>query len=813
MKAIEKAIQSSDLGINPSNDGGVIRLVFPQLNEERRKELVKVVRHRAEEGRVAVRNVRRAVRHELEALERDGDISSDDLDRAEKELERLTHELVAEIDRLLAPQGAGAARGVSGAGAAAGARWPPRGGPRTGGMVDQQHERAPGVVEEPGQEVADDSVAERPVGARAGNRRGSSGPPSDQVRIAAVEAAVAAGLAPSTGRSESHPPAEPGAPTFTLPDWTDPPTGQVPRILLDDPGEHGAIVEAADLPVRGPSWRQESTDWDEDDLGLSFLAGEEDEDDGRSRIAGRVAEPADGGIDPFDFSFDEIDLPGRRPRSDATSRDDAVAAEPTVTGEDDLAWAELLAQGAPADAGALPEVGGGRRGRRAHTPVRRGSHRAGAHSAEAAASAAPGEDAPRVPARRERAAPVRSAPGAGRPPGEAAPRRRNPLVATATGIGVGAVGLACFFGGALPTLVLATVVVTLAAGEAFGTLRRGGYGGRRPCSVCSPSRRSSSARTCAASRRSRSWSRLAVVLGMVWYLLGTSRESPTVDLGATLLVICWVGVLGAFAGLLLAPGIFPHRHGVAFLVGAVVVTVAHDVGSYAVGAKLGRHQLARAISPNKTWEGFVGGTALALSRRGAGRRQDPPFARRDARSASAAIVAVVAPLGDLVESLVKRDLGVKDMGRLLPAHGGMFDRIDALLFVLPATYYFVRLAHHRMSGPTGPATSGGGGGPRSVTAIVQRGQHRRLDRVRSAPRRSTWSASAPGPLPSSSPSAPTARSSCSPRQAEEFQPEVVAIADEAALDASSRVAASTAHRGRGRPRGALRRSPRPATWC
>ncbi len=102
LKAIEKAIQSSDLGVNPSNDGQIIRLVFPQLNEERRKELVKLVRQRAEEGRVAVRNVRRATRHELDGLEHDGDISSDDLERAERELERLTHELVAEIDRLLA---------------------------------------------------------------------------------------------------------------------------------------------------------------------------------------------------------------------------------------------------------------------------------------------------------------------------------------------------------------------------------------------------------------------------------------------------------------------------------------------------------------------------------------------------------------------------------------------------------------------------------------------------------------------------------------------------------------------------------------
>lgn len=102
IKAVERAIQHSDLGITPSNDGTVIRLVFPQLTSERRKELVKVVRHKAEEGRVAVRNLRRSARHDLEALEREGEISSDELDRAEKELEKLTHEYVAEIDRILA---------------------------------------------------------------------------------------------------------------------------------------------------------------------------------------------------------------------------------------------------------------------------------------------------------------------------------------------------------------------------------------------------------------------------------------------------------------------------------------------------------------------------------------------------------------------------------------------------------------------------------------------------------------------------------------------------------------------------------------
>src|ERR687892_452577 len=92
MKAIEKAIQTSDLGINPSNDGQVVRLVFPELTQERRKDLVKVVKNRAEEARVAVRNVRRHTRQDLEGLERDGDLSKDELDRAEKDLEKLTHE-------------------------------------------------------------------------------------------------------------------------------------------------------------------------------------------------------------------------------------------------------------------------------------------------------------------------------------------------------------------------------------------------------------------------------------------------------------------------------------------------------------------------------------------------------------------------------------------------------------------------------------------------------------------------------------------------------------------------------------------------
>ncbi|MBU3703550.1 MAG: ribosome recycling factor [Ilumatobacteraceae bacterium] len=99
MGAIEKAIQASDLGLNPSNDGIVIRLAFPALTEQRRKEYVKVVKSMAEDGRIAVRNIRRDARKTLETAEKDGDISKDELERAEKELEKVTQEHVELIDK------------------------------------------------------------------------------------------------------------------------------------------------------------------------------------------------------------------------------------------------------------------------------------------------------------------------------------------------------------------------------------------------------------------------------------------------------------------------------------------------------------------------------------------------------------------------------------------------------------------------------------------------------------------------------------------------------------------------------------------
>ena len=101
MKAIEKAINESDVGLNPSNDGNIVRLVVPELTEERRKELVKVVRNIAEEGRVAIRNVRRDTMQHLRELKSEGEASSDDEHRAEVELQKLTDGRIGDLESVL----------------------------------------------------------------------------------------------------------------------------------------------------------------------------------------------------------------------------------------------------------------------------------------------------------------------------------------------------------------------------------------------------------------------------------------------------------------------------------------------------------------------------------------------------------------------------------------------------------------------------------------------------------------------------------------------------------------------------------------
>ncbi len=99
--SVEKAIRDSDLGVNPATDGNVVRVVLPQLTEERRREYIKVARHRAEEARVSIRNIRRQAKEALEKLKKDGDAGEDDVKRALSHLEEITHQEVAHVDEIL----------------------------------------------------------------------------------------------------------------------------------------------------------------------------------------------------------------------------------------------------------------------------------------------------------------------------------------------------------------------------------------------------------------------------------------------------------------------------------------------------------------------------------------------------------------------------------------------------------------------------------------------------------------------------------------------------------------------------------------
>jgi ribosome recycling factor len=99
--AIERAIRNSDLGVNPANDGQIIRIILPELTEERRREYIKTARNKAEDGRVAIRNIRRHAKDQLDKLSKAGDVGEDDVHRAERELDELTHTYVGQVDELL----------------------------------------------------------------------------------------------------------------------------------------------------------------------------------------------------------------------------------------------------------------------------------------------------------------------------------------------------------------------------------------------------------------------------------------------------------------------------------------------------------------------------------------------------------------------------------------------------------------------------------------------------------------------------------------------------------------------------------------
>jgi len=468
-------------------------------------------------------------------------------------------------------------------------------------------------------------------------------PPRNQpegVRIiGATEAAAATGEQPAVGHAhdegsgddEGDRPASGEGPdeTYELPHYSDPPTGQVPAVVLgeDDEGEWAALAAQ-------PRWRDQDHDTAAEDF--SDLAP----DEGDERL-GALADDGD------DF-FDALDDFGRS-SSGFAEEVPTVGASDHGDHDHDHDHDEELDH----DILARRPV---RRARREHPPTE-----------QAAFDASTGRD-----------------------------------VGTAVAVGAGlfALGIVCFALGSVTTMALVTVVLVLCAVEYFTTTRQAGY---NPAGLLglvgvggfaiAPLYRPSIAFAVVAG--------VVVVAGLVWFLWVSPGEGALMNLGVTLVGVFWIGGLGSFATLALGQarpfedvGTDPSNRGIGLILAAVLVTISYDIGAFFVGKYLGRTPLS-AASPNKTQEGLLGGWAIGVLLPLIVIKWLPGIAPvgEDLPKVFGftLICATVAPIGDLCQSAIKRDLGVKDMGTLLPGHGGVLDRFDAMLFVLPTAWFMAHL--------------------------------------------------------------------------------------------------------------------------
>ena len=270
-----------------------------------------------------------------------------------------------------------------------------------------------------------------------------------------------------------------------------------------------------------------------------------------------------------------------------------------------------------------------------------------------------------------------------------APATSSVARAVLTGVLLAVVVFAFFVAGPLPLTALVLVTLAVASGEAFAGFRSVGA---HPATVLGLV----AVVTLGVAVYNKGLvavgpvTVLLVVLGFVWYASAERTIDVLDGLGATVFIYAWVGVLGAYAVALLSPSTFADRHGLAYLFGAVVIVIGNDTGALFIGRWLGKHPLSVKLSPNKSVEGLVGGTGLALVFGAIIVPLVSPWTLTHGLE-FAVVLSIVAPLGDLFESMVKRTLGVKDLGRLLPGHGGLLDRIDGLLFALPTTYYLLHV--------------------------------------------------------------------------------------------------------------------------
>ena len=261
------------------------------------------------------------------------------------------------------------------------------------------------------------------------------------------------------------------------------------------------------------------------------------------------------------------------------------------------------------------------------------------------------------------------------------------------------VAIIAIFIGPIAALALIVVVVALSAGEFYNALRVRGY---QPATLLGLA--GSVAMPLAVYFRGTQAVALVlaltIVFGLLWYLFGVgTEENIAMNLGLTMLGVVYIGVLGSFGAAILETSqrlALNNEDGTGLLLAALILTMGYDIGAFFSGRSIGRTPLTK-VSPNKTVEGLIGGAFMTVVVSVVFLEVInfiEPFASFGGFTEASILgiaAAIMAPLGDLAESLIKRDLGIKDMGSVLPGHGGFLDRFDALLFVLP-TVYFLSLA-------------------------------------------------------------------------------------------------------------------------
>lgn len=486
-----------------------------------------------------------------------------------------------------------------------------------------------------------------------------------------------------------------------MPHWSDPPTGEVPRLRFDEdtPGSADDMEAWRALGSRGVRWRDED-DWDEGDQ-LSDLAS-----DVEPMGALDQSRAAHSDLYSFDEDFERVrsSRTGSQPVVDLTAEEDG---EPASADDEwaGVAPARSRAARRPARSRPWERVGAtaasrsSRKGRRpagsspAASAVGAGEAAGAAVEESAAAGAVPTRAASAAEPRRRHAAGAAAArtqrsvrPDTPRRPPSSGP---NSDMGSRVAVGVGLIVLLiiCYVIGPKALVALAALVVVAAAAEAYNMTRAPGF---RPATLLGLV----ATVGCVLGAYWRGVGAIAVVTvllfggAMLWYVLGVVEARPLANVAVTVMVFVWVSVLGSFSAVLLS-----EPNGKGLFLGAILVAVAADVCAFGVGRWIGSRPIAPHISPQKTVEGFIGGVVGALIVGAIIGKVLHPWSGMRYGLILGLVVGLIAPAGDLFESMLKRDLGIKDSGSILGGHGGLLDRFDGILLALPAAYFVATIAH------------------------------------------------------------------------------------------------------------------------